>query len=84
MYMKMYDDEVNSFCERLQERAKDKREAAEAEYEAEEKKKRIAASPGGLDPQEVYESLPEVSLKGIFCLNSCFLRILFFSGPDAF
>jgi hypothetical protein len=29
------------------------------EHEKEEKAKRIAASPAGLDPQEVFESLPE-------------------------
>ena len=30
------------------------------QYEEEEKKKRIAASPGGLDPQEVMDTLPAV------------------------
>uniref|UniRef100_A0A1I7XTP3 Hsp90 chaperone protein kinase-targeting subunit n=1 Tax=Heterorhabditis bacteriophora TaxID=37862 RepID=A0A1I7XTP3_HETBA len=59
-YMKLYNDEVAAFEDRLKRRAKEKREAAIAEYEAEEKEKRIAAAPGGLDPQEVYESLPEV------------------------
>jgi cell division cycle protein 37 len=57
-YMKMYHDEVAAFRDRLRKRAKDKREAALDEYEAEEKQKRIAASPGGLDPQEVFETLP--------------------------
>jgi cell division cycle protein 37 len=56
--MKMYHDEVAAFRDRLRKRAKDKREAALDEYEAEEKQKRIAASPGGLDPQEVFETLP--------------------------
>uniref|UniRef100_A0A0K0CSU3 Hsp90 chaperone protein kinase-targeting subunit n=1 Tax=Angiostrongylus cantonensis TaxID=6313 RepID=A0A0K0CSU3_ANGCA len=58
-YLKLYTDEVAAFEERLIRRAKEKRDAALAEYEAEEKEKRIAAAPGGLDPQEVYESLPE-------------------------
>ncbi|VDN05383.1 unnamed protein product [Thelazia callipaeda] len=58
-YAKMFHQEVDSFCDRLRKRGRDKRDAAIAEYEAEEKAKRIAASPGGLDPQEVYESLPE-------------------------
>uniref|UniRef100_A0A0R3RQX0 Hsp90 chaperone protein kinase-targeting subunit n=1 Tax=Elaeophora elaphi TaxID=1147741 RepID=A0A0R3RQX0_9BILA len=58
-YTKMFRQEVDAFCDRLRKRGKDKRDAAIAEYEAEEKAKRIAASPGGLDPQEVYESLPE-------------------------
>ncbi|EPB67222.1 Cdc37 Hsp90 binding domain protein, partial [Ancylostoma ceylanicum] len=58
-YLKLYTDEVAAFEDRLRRRAKEKRDAALAEYEAEEKEKRIAAAPGGLDPQEVYESLPE-------------------------
>ena len=93
--MKMFKDEVASFQDRLRRRAKEKRDAAIAEYEAEEKvenqflrikvsknlllvilmfstksrnlflkvelfqEKRIAAAPGGLDPIEVYDSLPE-------------------------
>lgn len=64
-YLRMFRQEVDAFCDRLRKRGKDKRDAAIAEYEAEEKAKRIAASPGGLDPQEVYESLPEVTLEGL-------------------
>ncbi len=59
-YMKAFREEVEAFQDRLRKRAKDKRDAAIAEYEAEEKRKRIAASPGGVDPQEVYEELPQV------------------------
>lgn len=58
-YLKMFHEEVDGFRDRLRKRGKDKRDQAIAEYEAEEKAKRIAASPGGLDPQDVYESLPE-------------------------
>ncbi|KAI6196717.1 Hsp90 chaperone protein kinase-targeting subunit [Aphelenchoides besseyi] len=58
-YMKMYHDEVDSFKERLTKRAKTKRELALAEAESEEKTRRIQESPGGMDPQEVFESLPE-------------------------
>ncbi|VDM78307.1 unnamed protein product, partial [Strongylus vulgaris] len=58
-YLKLYTDEVAAFEDRLRRRAKEKRDAALAEFEAEEKEKRIAAAPGHLDPQEVYESLPE-------------------------
>lgn len=58
-YMKMYHDEVDAFKERLRKRAQEKREAAMTEAEAEAKAKRIAESPGGLDPQDVFESLPE-------------------------
>lgn len=56
----MYSDEVEAFKERLRKRARDKREEAISEIEAEEKVKRIESSPGGLDPLEVLESLPEV------------------------
>jgi cell division cycle protein 37 len=57
--MKMYADEVDGFRERLRKRAKDKRDAAISEAETEAKTKRIAESPGGMDPQEVFDSLPE-------------------------
>ena len=51
---------MEAFKQRLRKRAKDKRDAAIDEIEAQEKAKRIEASPGGLDPLEVLESLPEV------------------------
>ncbi|GMS84775.1 hypothetical protein PENTCL1PPCAC_6950, partial [Pristionchus entomophagus] len=57
-YMKVFHDEVTSFQGRLRLRAKQKRDDALAEYESEEKQKRISEAPGGLDPQEVFESLP--------------------------
>lgn len=59
VYMKHYHDEVKAFEERLRTRAETKRQAALEECEAEEKEERIKASPGGIDPQEVYEELPE-------------------------
>lgn len=58
--MKMYTDEVDSFRDRLKKRARDKIEQAINEAESEAKAKRIAESPGGLDPQEVFDALPEV------------------------
>ncbi|KAH7706973.1 Hsp90 co-chaperone Cdc37 [Aphelenchoides avenae] len=58
-YMKMYYDEVEAFKDRLRKRAQTKREEALQEYEADEKAKRVAQAPGGLDPQEVYDALPE-------------------------
>jgi cell division cycle protein 37 len=61
VYMKMYTDEVDAFKQRLRKRAKDKREETLNELELEEKTKRIEASPGGLDPLEVFETLPEAS-----------------------
>lgn len=45
--MKLYQDELCSFMERLKKRGKDKRDDALREYEAEEKEKRVKESPGG-------------------------------------
>ncbi len=50
-------DELNSFKERIRRRAKEKIEAAMQEAEEEERQKRLG--PGGLDPVEVFESLPD-------------------------
>jgi cell division cycle protein 37 len=62
-YRKGFEDELKAFKDRIHRRAKDKIEAAIAEAEEEEKKKRLG--PGGLDPVEVFESLPEVFLSHI-------------------
>lgn len=59
VYLGQYHEEVKAFENRLRTRAQTKKEAAIAEAEAEEKEARIKASPGGLDPQEVFEELPE-------------------------
>jgi len=64
-YKAAFDDEYKSLVERIEKRARERVQEAVAEYEAEEKAKRIAASPGGLDPEEVMESLPQ-SLKDAF------------------
>lgn len=47
------------FKERVRDRAKIRIEKAMKEYEEEERQKRLG--PGGLDPVDVYESLPPVS-----------------------
>ncbi|KAG7259227.1 hypothetical protein CRUP_028715 [Coryphaenoides rupestris] len=52
-----FNDELESFKSRVRGRAKIRIEKAMKEYEEEERQKRIG--PGGLDPVEVYESLPE-------------------------
>uniref|UniRef100_H2WK02 Hsp90 chaperone protein kinase-targeting subunit n=1 Tax=Caenorhabditis japonica TaxID=281687 RepID=H2WK02_CAEJA len=59
VYLGQYHEEVKAFENRLRTRAETKRAAAMQEAEADEKEERIKASPGGLDPQEVYEALPE-------------------------
>ena len=61
-YKKAFDDELAGFKERIRRRAKEKiAEQLNEEQEEEEKERqeRIASSPGGLDPIEVLESLPE-------------------------
>lgn len=59
-YMEGFKYELEAFKERVRGRAKLRIEKAMKEYEEEERKKRLG--PGGLDPVEVYESLPEVRL----------------------
>uniref|UniRef100_A0A1A8IRV6 Hsp90 co-chaperone Cdc37 n=1 Tax=Nothobranchius kuhntae TaxID=321403 RepID=A0A1A8IRV6_NOTKU len=55
-YQDAFNDELESFKERVRGRAKIRIEKAIKEYEEEERQKRMG--PGGLDPAEVYESLP--------------------------
>merc|ERR1712113_9085 len=56
-YMQGFNNELDAFIGRITRRAKEKTDKLVAEYEAEERQKRLG--PGGLDPQEVYEELPE-------------------------
>jgi len=62
-YRKGFEDELQAFQERIRRRAKEKLDAAIAEAEEEERAKRLG--PGGLDPVEVFESLPQ-ELKDCF------------------
>lgn len=56
-YKKSFDDELSMFKQRIRNRAAEKLKEALAEVEAEEIKARLG--PGGLDPVEVFESLPK-------------------------
>ncbi|CAB0012832.1 unnamed protein product [Nesidiocoris tenuis] len=56
-YKASFEDELRSFKDRVSRRAKEKLEAALREQEEEERKARLG--PGGLDPVEVFESLPK-------------------------
>ncbi|XP_066141230.1 hsp90 co-chaperone Cdc37 [Euwallacea fornicatus] len=56
-YRQSFEDELTQFKERIRKRTAEKLEEALKEYEQEEKQKRLG--PGGLDPEEVYNSLPE-------------------------
>ncbi|KAF0313815.1 Hsp90 co-chaperone Cdc37 [Amphibalanus amphitrite] len=60
-YKKAFDTEVEAFKSRIRTRAKQKVDEAMKEYEEEERQKRLG--PGGLDPAEVFESLPEALQK---------------------
>jgi len=62
-YMDAFNDELDSFKDRIRKRAQAKLEEAMREVEEEERQKRLG--PGGLDPVEVFEQLPEV-------LKQCF------------
>ncbi|XP_054462903.1 hsp90 co-chaperone Cdc37 [Anoplopoma fimbria] len=55
-YQDAFNDELESFKERVRGRAKIRIEKAMKEYEEEERQKRLG--PGGLDPVDVYETLP--------------------------
>lgn len=66
-YRKHFDDEVASFKDRIKKRAEQKVQDAVAEQEEEDRQARLG--PGGLDPVEVFDSLPEVSLVGDHHVN---------------
>ncbi|KAK6468841.1 hsp90 co-chaperone Cdc37-like [Huso huso] len=55
-YQDAFNDELEAFKVRVRERAKVRIEKAMKEYEEEERQKRLG--PGGLDPADVYETLP--------------------------
>lgn len=57
-YKNSFDDELKAFKERIRKRAAEKVQEALREAEEEERKERLG--PGGLDPMEVFESLPKV------------------------
>lgn len=69
-YQDAFNDELESFKERVRGRAKIRIEKAMKEYEEEERQKRLG--PGGLDPVDVYESLPAVSSPPL-CLHVVWL-----------
>lgn len=63
-YKKAFTDELEAFKERIRKRAEQKLEEIMKEAEEEERQKRLG--PGGLDPVEVMETLPEE-------LKECFM-----------
>lgn len=84
-YRANFESEVAAFKLRIQNRAKEKVAEALAEQEEEERLARIG--PGGLDPMEVFESLPEVSLRNIILvldniIYACSLRWCLSDGQE--
>lgn len=70
-YKDAFEDELRGFKERVRARAQEKLEEAVKEIEEKEREERLG--PGGLDPVEVFESLPEVLQK---CFESRDLDLL--------
>lgn len=58
-YRQQFESEIEGFKERIRKRAQEKIKEALAEAEEEERKQRLG--PGGLDPLEVFDTLPEVA-----------------------
>lgn len=60
-YRRQFDDEIAAFIGRIEKRAKEKIAEALREQEEEEERERVERlGPGGLDPAEVFETLPKV------------------------
>lgn len=70
-YKAQFDNEVQQFRERIKKRAQEK--VAEAMAEAEEEERQQRLGPGGLDPVEVFETLPEILQK---CFESRNIKLL--------
>ncbi|KAK9888743.1 hypothetical protein WA026_000970 [Henosepilachna vigintioctopunctata] len=70
-YKNSFDDELRQFKERIKKRAAEKLDEAVKEIEEEERQKRLG--PGGLDPAEVFESLPDDLKK---CFESQDIQLL--------
>ncbi|KAL0275381.1 UNVERIFIED_CONTAM: hypothetical protein PYX00_003241 [Menopon gallinae] len=58
-YKQSFDDELIAFKDRIRRRAEEKLEIARKEQEELEKMRQERLGPGGLDPVEVFETLPD-------------------------
>lgn len=79
-YVKGFDEELSAFKDRIRKRAKEKVDKAVEEYEEEEREKRLG--PGGLDPVEVFESLPEELQKCFESQDIELLKVTMAKLPD--
>lgn len=60
-YKRQFEDEIAAFIGRIEKRSKEKiAEAVKEQQEEEERERLERLGPGGLDPAEVFESLPKV------------------------
>lgn len=60
-YRRQFDDEIKAFIGRIERRAKEKiADALKEQAEEEERERKARLGPGGLDPAEVFETLPKV------------------------
>lgn len=76
-YKKQFNDEIKAFIGRIERRAKEKIADAIKEQEEEEERERLERlGPGGLDPAEVFETLPKVRRR-IFKLLTIQLKCSF-------
>ena len=65
-YKKAFEDELIAFKDRIRRRAEVKiQEQLEEALKEEEEDRKTRLGPGGLDPVEVFESLPNVSSKNL-------------------
>jgi cell division cycle protein 37 len=74
-YKKAFADELSAFKVRIRTRAKQKVQEQMEEMEEEERRERLG--PGGLDPVEVFDTLPKVrstpihGLEGYLLTTTC-------------
>ena len=65
-YKRQFEDEIAAFIGRIEKRSKEKISDAIKEQEEEEERERLERlGPGGLDPQEVFETLPKVRVSNL-------------------
>ena len=65
-YKRQFEDEIAAFIGRIEKRSKEKIADAIKEQEEEEERERLERlGPGGLDPQEVFETLPKVRVSNL-------------------
>jgi len=80
-YMDSFNDELIAFRGRIKEKAQSRIDKAMKEIEEEERQKRLG--PGGLDPVEVFESLPEELQKCFESKDTSLLEKVLTSMPEA-